>query len=168
LLNKPLTSNYTKKEVAALGQYSRKLKKGVRWFYSGQYLGQKYHSKTIFLTKRECTKAERDKFQELDNSARNPVIDVCLMELFNHRLDYLQLTRSSEYYSDNKRLCQKTLKAWGNISVSDVTKKMVSDLILAEIKRCKKMGLTNSRPNKLFAALPPLDPESFSVFFVTF
>ena len=116
-------------------------------------MGQKYHSKTIFLTKRDCVRAERDKLQELDDLERNPVVDICFMELFNHRLDYLQLTRNSEYYRDNKRLCKKTLKVWGNIPVSDVTKKMVSDLILAELKRCKKEGLTNSRPNKLFAAL---------------
>ena len=65
-------------------------------------------------------------------------------------------SRSSEYYRDNKRLCKKTLKAWGDISVSDVTKKMVFDLILAEIKRCRKEGLTYSRPNKLFAVLARL------------
>ena len=92
-----------------MGQYVRKLKKGVRWFYSGQYMGQKYHSKIMFLTKRECARAEREKLQELDDSERNSVVDIYLMELLNHRLDYLQLTRSSEYFSDNKRLCKKML-----------------------------------------------------------
>ncbi len=116
-------------------------------------MGQKYHSKAKFLIKRECARAERDKLKELEDLERNDAVDICLMELFNHRLDYLQLTRTMEYYKDNKRLCKKMLKAWGNISVSDVTKKMVSDLVLDEVKRCKKEGLTNSRPNKLFAAL---------------
>ena len=48
---------------------------------------------------------------------------------------------------------KKALKDWGNISVSDITRKMVSDLILAEVKKCKKTGLTNNRPNELIAAL---------------
>lgn len=42
------------------------------------------------------------------------------------------------------------IKAWGNIQVTEVTKLMVSNLILEEVKRCKKEKLTNSRPNKLF------------------
>jgi len=73
-------------------------------------VGQKYFSKPMFLTKQECAKAERDKLKELDDSERNSVVDICLMELFNNRLDYLQLTRSSEYYRDNKRLCKKMIK----------------------------------------------------------
>jgi hypothetical protein len=93
--------------VVALGQYSRKLKKGVRWFYSGQYVGQKYHSKIIFLTKRECARAERDKLQKLDDMERNPVVDIYLMELFNHRLDYLQLTRNQESTGITKGFVKK-------------------------------------------------------------
>lgn len=135
-----------------MGQYSRKLKKGARWFYSGQYLGQKYHSKAIFLTKRECAGAERDKLKELDELARSPVVAISLLDLFTHRLDYLNLTRNQEYYRDNKRLCKQMLQAWGNIIANDVTKRMVSDLVLNEVKRCKKENLTNSRPNKLFTA----------------
>ncbi len=98
----------------------------------------------MFLTKRECARAEREKLQELDDSERNPHVDICLMELFNHRLDYLQLTRSLEYYRDNKRLSKKILKVWGNLPVSDVTKKMVIDLILSEVKRCRREGLSTT------------------------
>lgn len=136
-----------------MGQYSRKLKKGTRWFYSGQYLGQKYHSQAIYLTKRECASAERDKLKELDELARSPVVSISLMELFNHRLDYLKLTRNEEYYQDNKRLCKRMIQTWGNIMANEVTKRMVSDLVLNEVKRCHKENLTNSRPNKLFAAV---------------
>ncbi len=75
-----------------------------------------------------------------------------LLELFNHRLDYLKLTRNQEYYRDNQRLCKKMLATWGNIPIQEVTKKMVADLVLQEVKRCKDEKLSNSRPNKLFTA----------------
>lgn len=135
-----------------MGQYSRKLKKGTRWYYAGQYLGKKYHSQAIFISKSECKKAEVEKIKEMDEEARNPKNDVKLLDLFNHRLDNLKLTRNQEYYRDNKRLCKKMIAAWGNINVTEVTKLMVSNLVLEEVKRCKKGNLTNSRPNKLFTA----------------
>lgn len=136
-----------------MGQYTRHVNKGMRWFYSGQYLGKKYHSKAIYLTKKECAAAERKKLQELDEEARNPIQEVKLFDLFSHRLDYLRLIRNKQYYEDNRRLCKQMLTVWGDINLSGVTKKMVSDLILEEVKRCQKEGLTNSRPNKLFAAI---------------
>ena len=136
-----------------MGQYKRKIKKGVRWYYSGQYLSQKYHSKAIYLTKRECATAERKKLKELDEEARNPSQDVKLYDLFVHRLDYLSLTRNQEYYRDNRRLLKQSLKKWGNIYASAVTKKMVADIILAETKRCQQEKLGNSRPNQLLKVL---------------
>lgn len=107
-----------------MGQYSRKVKKGLRWFYSGQYLSKKYHSKAIYLSKKECAAAERDKLKELDEEARSPRQDVKIFDLFNHRLDYLKLTRNREYYRDNQRLCKQIIQEWGNISVSAITKKI--------------------------------------------
>ena len=136
-----------------MGCYQRKLAKGVRWRYRGQYLGKPYHSKAIYLTKKECKKAEADKIAEIDEATRSPKTDVGLLELFSHRLDNLQLIRNKEYFEDCKRLSKQAIQAWGAVKASEVTKKMVSDLILEEVKRCKKQGLTYSRPNKLFATI---------------
>ncbi len=66
-----------------MGQYKRKLKKGVRWFYSGQYMGNKYHSEAIYLSKTECTKAEREKLVELDMIVRNGNSDILLKDLMD-------------------------------------------------------------------------------------
>ncbi|MFH2045959.1 MAG: tyrosine-type recombinase/integrase [Pseudomonadota bacterium] len=136
-----------------MGCYRRKLSKGIRFFYSGQYLGQRYFSKAIYHTRQECSKAERKKLEEIDEQARNPKIDIKLKELFDHRLDVLELTRNKEYYRDNRRLLKQALNTWGNIFASEVTKKMVSDIILNEIKRCNREKLGNSRPNQLIKVL---------------
>ena len=80
--------------------YSRKLSRGVRWFFSGQYLGEKYHSKAMYHTKGECLKAERERLQELDRKQRYPN-KMMLLDLINNRLDYLQLNKSKDYYKEN-------------------------------------------------------------------
>lgn len=138
-----------------MGQYKRKLKtKGLRWYYSFQYLGAKVHSKCIYKTKQEAARAEREKRAELDEEARNPSKkDVTLLELFSHRLDQLELVRNQEYFRDNKRLCKQIIATWGNIKASDVSRQMVHDIIMAEIQRCKKEKLGNSRPNQLLKVL---------------
>ena len=136
-----------------MGQYRRKLKKGYRWYYQGQFLGNRYVSKAMYHTKQECKKAESEKLKELDEQVRNPIKDVSLHEAFSNRLDYLELVRSKEYYQDNQRICKKILKKWGNINISEITRKMVSDLILEEIKRCKKEKLGNHRPNQVLKVI---------------
>lgn len=136
-----------------MGQYRRKLTKGIRWQYKGQYLGKKYHSKFIYLSKQECKQAEAEKLKEMDEQARNPTKDVSLVKAFNHRLDYLELTRSKEYYQDNLRICKKILKKWGNIKASEVTRNMVTELVMEELKRCKKGKLGNHRPNQVLKVI---------------
>ena len=136
-----------------MGQYRRKLKKGYRWYYQGQFLGNRYVSKAMYHTKQECKKAESEKLKELDEQARNPIKDVRLHEAFSHRLDYLELVRSKEYYQDNQRICKKILTKWGNINISEITRKMVSGLILEEIKRCEKEKLGNHRPNQVLKVI---------------
>ena len=100
-----------------MGQYRRKLKKGYRWYYQGQFLGNRYVSKAMYHTKQECKKAESEKLKELDEQVRNPIKDVSLHEAFSNRLDYLELVRSKEYYQDNQRICKKILKKWVNINI---------------------------------------------------
>ena len=133
-----------------MGQYRRKLKKGERWFFSGQYLGKKYHSKAIYLTKGECAKMEREKLKELDTEARTGFVDMSLKELLENRLDYLEMTKNRFYYEDNRRHAALVLKTFGNVSVREITKKMVNGLLMAELKRCQSAGLSNHRPNALF------------------
>jgi integrase len=129
--------------------YKRKVKKGLRWRFIGSYLGVWYCSKAIYLTKKEALEFERAKIAEIDKNIRNPGNDIALSELFKHRLDYLELTRNREYFKDNRRLCRQIIEEWGDISASEVSKRMVVDLVLKEVRRCKSAGLGSSRPNQL-------------------
>ena len=136
-----------------MGQYKRKVKKGERWFYSGQYLGKKYFSRAIYLTKQECKKAERERITELDDQVRNPSNDINLFDLIEERLDYIKLKKSLDYYKENKRYLKMAYSAWGDIPVSTVSKDMVNKLVMAEAERLQKKGRDNFKVNSLIRCL---------------
>lgn len=139
-----------------MGAYARKLKtRGTRWFYSGMYLGVKYHSKAIYLTKKETLKAEREKRDEIDNNVRHPE-KMKFMTLIEHRLDDIQTTKSKFYYNENRRYFKKALEAWGNIDVQDITKQMVNKLLMDESKRLKTNGRSNHKVNAMIRSLKAL------------
>jgi len=132
-----------------LGQYKRKLKKGVRWFYSGQYLGVKYFSRAIYLTKQEAKTAERKRISELDEQARNPEQkEMSLLALINLRLDNLQLKRSHTYYRMSKAYFQKLLDGIGDVPVTTIRKETVNGLFEAEAKRLTAKGKTHHKLNE--------------------
>jgi len=139
-----------------MGQYKRRLSKGIRWQYKGQYLGEKYNSKTIYLSKTECAKAERKKLDEIDEQARNPTNDILLRDLMTLRLDTIQAKMSIDYYKENKRYFKKVLAEWGNIRISEVTKPMVNALMLKESKRLKTKNKTNHKVNSMLRCLKAL------------
>ncbi len=136
-----------------MGQYRRKLKKGERWFYSGQYLNKKYFSKAIYLTKQEARKAEAGRIEELDKQARNPTKDIDLFNLMEERLDYLKLKKSLDYYKENRRYLKLAYRIWGNVPVSAISKDMVNKLVMSEAERLKKKGRDNFKVNSLIRCL---------------
>jgi integrase/recombinase XerD len=115
--------------VIKLGQYRRKVKKGVRWLFKGQYLNQRYHSRAIYLSKKEAKDAERKKIEELDRSARSGDNDLALISLFDKRLDYIQTNQSKKYYEENRRFYQKFLDF-----AKKIKKKMVSEFKKADAR----------------------------------
>lgn len=128
-----------------MGQYSRLLKNGKRWYYSGQLNGQKYFSKAIYLSKAECAKAERTKLSELESGARPS--RASLLEICEKRLDYLE-TKTKNYFEDNKRLFKKLIDFWGaNYPARAVTREMINEYLLSECKRCKAEGYDNHTVN---------------------
>jgi len=136
-----------------LGQYNRKIKKGIRYYYSGQYLGQKYFSKAIYLTKSECARAERQKLNELDEQARNPLKDIVLLDLMSDRLDQIKLKKSRKYFEENRRFFKMLLGRTGNIMVSQVTKSQVNKLLNDFSKDLKKRGKGNFKVNAMIRCL---------------
>jgi len=100
----------------------------------------------------EAKKAEAERLAEVDERMRNPG-SLPLFELFHERLDYLQTKKSADYYKENKRYFKKCLGEWGNVAADQVTKKMVTDLLLKEAKRFQKQGKTNFKVNSLLRSL---------------
>jgi integrase len=139
-----------------MGAYKRKLSKGVRWFYRGQYLNNKYHSKAIYLTKAECLKAERKHLKKIDERERKGTEDILLEDLILLRLDQIQSKMSNDYYKENKRYFRKILDEWGNVYISTITKQMVNSLFLKEVRRLKKAGKTNHKANSMLRCLKAL------------
>lgn len=140
-----------------MGQYQRKIKKGERWFFSGQYFGVKYHSKAIYFTKAECKQAERKRITELDEQARNPdQKEMLLLELINIRLDNLQLKRSKTYYRMSKAYFQKLLDHSGNIPVQLISKQEINKLFENEAKRLTAKGKTHHKLNEFIRVVKAL------------
>ena len=139
-----------------MGQYNRKLKKGFRWYYKGQYQGVPYNSKAIYLTKGECARAEREMLRRLDEQIRQPVCTMTLKELMSSRLDELETKKSAGHYKINRTYFKKALAAWGDVDVREITKAMVNDFMIQEAKLAKKEKVTNYRVNAMLRSLKAL------------
>jgi integrase len=139
-----------------VGVYRRKIKKGIRWYYSGQYLGQKYHSRAIYLLRAEAMKAERKYITALDEEIRNPQNDMALMELMNSKLDELKLKKSKTYYKENRRYFKMFYDYVGDVKVSDVTKPQINNFLADFSKDLLFRGKTNYKVNSCLAILKTL------------
>jgi len=136
--------------------YARKLSRGIRYWIKGQHLGQKYHSKAIYHSKAEAKRVEADKIKEIEERARQPFIDINLIDLCNDRLDFIKLKKSNDYYKENQRYFKLILNEWGDIPVSKIARKMVNDLLMKEATRLKKSGKSNHKANSLIRSLKAL------------
>jgi integrase len=141
-----------------LAQYSRKLKKGIRWWYKFDFDGKTYFSKAIYLSKSQAKKAESSKYEELSNLSQNtsdkPVLS--LLEAINERLDYVKAKKTIDYYKDNKRYYSALLNKLGNIPVQSITRKEINDFLFMEATKAKEVGRDNYAVNymlNLFKAL---------------
>lgn len=128
-----------------MAQYSRKLKKGIRWWYKFDYDSITYSSKCIYLTKNEARKAENAKYGEVSAKergiAQKPILS--LQEAINERLDYVEIKKSKDYYKDNKRYYKILLERTGDIPIHEIKKSQIEDLLLEKSKKQKECGLDN-------------------------
>jgi integrase len=136
-----------------MGIYKRKLTKGLRHYYRGQYLGIKYHSQAIYHTKQEAKRAEAIRINEIEEQKKNPVNDMYLVEFLNKRLDYIKIKLSEKYYKENHRYFKKLVAFAGDIPTSQVTKKMINELLMKEAKRFQKEGKDNFKVNDMIRCL---------------
>jgi len=139
-----------------MGVYKRKLKKGIRWYFSGQYLGVKYHSRTIYLSKNEVLKAEREHVTVLDEEIRNPKQDMPLIVLMNSKLDELKLKKSTTYYKENCRYFKMFHECVGDVKASEVTRPQVNKFLADFSKDLLSRGKTNHKVNSCLQSLKAL------------
>jgi hypothetical protein len=136
--------------------YSRKLSRGQKFYFQGQYLGKRYCSKAIYLTRKEAKGAEREKLKEMDEQARNPTTDLKILDLMTKRLDEIKLKKSLDYYKENKRYFKKALSEWGDIYTSKITREMANDLLIKEATRLKNASKGNMKVNSMIRSLKAL------------
>lgn len=149
-------------EVISLGCYQRKVKKGIRWFYIGQYLNERYHSKAIYHSKKECANAERDKLLEIERRAKSK--DMSLKELFNQRLDNIKVNRSLKYFEENRRFFQDFLDYTGNVSVTEVSKAKAYRFLTKFSKELQRRGRGNWKVNSGIRVLKAAFNEAINIY----
>lgn len=128
-----------------MAQYSRKLKKGIRWWYKYDYNNQTYSSKCIYLSKNEAKKAEAGRLRELSHEAQKtsqkPILS--LMQIINERLDLIKIKKSEKYYNENKRYLSILLKHLGDIQIDEIQKTDIEKLLLQTSERLQEEGKDN-------------------------
>lgn len=132
-----------------MAQYSRKLAKGVKWWYKFDFKGKTYASECIYLSKNEAKIAEAEKLKELDEEYRNPSLEpiLSLMQIINKRLDYIKIKKSLYYYNENKRYLSTLLKHFKDISIKDVNSEEIESLLLKSSEQMQKEGKDNYAVN---------------------
>lgn len=141
-----------------MAQYSRKLKRGVRWWYKFDHNAKTYTSKCIYLSKIEAKKAENARYEEVSSQERNPAQKpiLSLMEAITERLDYVQVKKSKDYYKDNKRYYSALIKRIGDVPIKSITRKDINEFLFKEVEKAMAAGRDNYAVNymlNLFKAL---------------
>lgn len=134
-----------------MAQYSRKLKKGIRWWYKFDHEGKTHASKCIYMSKSEARKAENAKYEEVSNQARNltqkPILS--LLEAIDSRLNYVQVKKSKRYYVENKTYYKILLEHFGDVSIESIRRADVNTLLLNISSDLQSKGFDNYKVNSM-------------------
>lgn len=113
-----------------MAQYSRKLVKGIFWFYKFDFKGETYFSKLIYKSKQEAKIAEAERLGEVKKGFVPKTEKILLMDAISERLKYLYLKSSSKYYWDSNRYLKTLNKHFEGSFINDLTKQDVNDFIM--------------------------------------
>lgn len=132
-----------------MGQYQRKVRLGIRWFYKFDYKGVTYRSEARYTSKIEAKRAENIKLEEIISNKIKPFHGpiLTLLEAVSERLDYVEIKKSKDYYQDNKRYYRILLDNIGNIPFVEVKKSQIEDLLLKTSQKQKSLGKDNYAVN---------------------
>ncbi len=114
-----------------MAQYSRKLAKGIRWYFKFDYQGKTHFSKACYLTKQEAKKAEAIEYKLVTELKPTTSNDILVKLAVQERISYLKVKSSTKYYIDSKRYLDKFLGRFDNKNLSGISKKDISDFIMS-------------------------------------
>lgn len=134
-----------------MAQYSRKLKKGIRWWYKFDYSNQTYSSSCIYLSKNEAKKAEAEKLRglslEVQTLSQKPVLS--LIHIINERLDLIKIKKSKIYYNESKRYLSILLQHFDDIPIDKISKSEIEKLLMQTSQRQQEKGKDNYAVNSM-------------------
>jgi site-specific recombinase XerD len=137
-----------KGENNVTSQYSRKLAKGIKWFYKFDLNGKTFFSKLIYKTKQEAKIAEAERLNEIKNSVEIAKDNqFLLINAISERLKYLWIKSSKNYYLDNNRFLKWFYNYFGDCFIKDISKKDVHSFILNLASDLNNRGKTNNTIN---------------------
>ena len=139
--------------------YSRKLAKGVRWFYRFYDNGVPYTSQCKYLSKSEAKKAEREHIQELEKKTlqfEGKGDELMLSPLIDERLEHLKSRKSAMYYKSTKHYLEMFLKHFGNSSIKEIKKHQINKFLQKTSHNLKENGHSNYPVNSMLKAIKAL------------
>ncbi len=130
-------------------QYSRKLSKGIRWFYKFDYCSRTYRSDCIYLSKKEAAQAERERYTKLDEERRFGKQDKPLSLRFciDDRIHFLDVKYSNGHKADSEYYLNLFLDHIGDVEIREITRKNVEDFLLDYSSKLLSQGVDNYQVN---------------------
>ncbi len=141
-----------------MATYYRKLSKGVRWFYKFDLNGKTYRSGCVYLSKKEASQAERDRYNQLDDERRlgrqhKPLpLSVAIAD----RLKFLQVKYSKKNHLDNAYYLKLFSDFIGDPEVRDVTRKNIEDFLIDYSALLSSRQLDNYQVNAALKCIKAL------------
>jgi integrase len=106
--------------------------KGKSWRYDFLQKGVRYTS-NWFPSKKEAQRAEAKRKEEIKNpkpEVETPTqTDMGFFDLLNRRLDHVKAYNSIDHYRNYRYMAKRWVKRWGTLSVSQISREMVENLI---------------------------------------
>ncbi len=129
--------------------FSRKLSKGIRFFYNFSFNNKVYFSRCIYHSKREAQQAERERFNQLDEERRFGKQDkpLLLKSVIDDRLKFLKVKYSEKHKQDSEYYLNLFLDFIGDKEIREISRKEVEDFLLDYSNQLKNSGVDNYQVN---------------------
>lgn len=138
--------------------YSRKLAKGMRFYYSFTFDNKVYFSRCIYISKKEALSAERERYNQLDEERRFGKQDrpLSLKGCVDDRIKFLSIKYSQKHADDSQYYLELYLDHIGNKEIRIITRKETEDFLLDYSDQLYKNGVDNYQVNSALKCIKSL------------